>query len=182
MQWPSKGYLDEGPAKSIAPANIRCSFVWKPLPQPSPHKGIHISSMTRSPPLSCELLKDMACILFLLMSTSQNCTHQSCPSPGPAPSRCLAQSRGFNKCLWDAWMEKWMDFMNPHTANLEFVILWRQDIYWVKVWKKYSNLGFYCLCSSLLRNASLLSSSLSPHYFPHFTICRIITTQETAFF
>lgn len=84
------------------------------------------------------------------------------PSPGPAPSRCLAQRRGFNKYLWDAWMEKWMDFMNPHAAYLEFVILWREDIYWVKVWKKYSNFSFYCLCSSLLRNASLYSFSLTP--------------------
>lgn len=94
-------------------------------------------------------------LISLTISILELHTHSMSLSWPSAPSRCLARSRGFNKCLWDAWMEKWMDFMNPHAANLEFVIRWRQAIYWGKVWKKYSNLGFYCLCSSLLRNANL---------------------------
>lgn len=79
-------------------AFIHALLVWKvfsPTFAPT-HKGKHVSSMTLYLLLS---LKEIACILFL----SNQCLRIAHAHRVPlAPSRRLAQSRGFNKCLWDA--------------------------------------------------------------------------------
>lgn len=147
-------------------------FVWKPLSQSfHPPAKAHTS-----PQLS---LKDTACILFLLPSASRNCTYTPCSSPGPAhPADAWhGVEASINVCGMHEWRNEWISWI--HT-----LLIW--NLWYVgdrifieeKFGKKYSNLGFYCLCSSLLRNASL--SFPRPHYFPR-VICRIITTQETAF-